>query len=68
VHSKKSGKLKNNRSLGLMIVEQIQNLTATAFKAQLGGDARKYHLYAKPYIKRIHVLCMPCDYKPLKFQ
>jgi len=44
----KGGKLNNNRSLGLMTVEQIQDLIANAVKVQLEGDARKTHLYTKP--------------------
>jgi len=67
VHSKKDGKLKNNRSLGSMTVEQIQNLIASAVKAQLRGDACKTHFYTKPTTERVKALCMPGNYHTPKF-
>jgi len=51
-----------------MTVKQIQDLIANAVKIQLGGAARKTHLYSKPYTKRVDVLYMPHGYQPLKFQ
>ena len=68
VHSKKSGKLKNDGSLGLMAAEQIRHLIANAVKAQLGEGVWKIHLYIKPYTKRVDTRCMSLDYQPLKFQ
>ena len=59
VHSKKGGKLKNGESPSLITVEKIQDLIANTVKAQLGGSARKTHLYTKPYTKRVDALCMP---------
>ena len=51
-----------------MTVEQIQDLIANVVKAQLGGGARKTHLYTKPYTKRLDALYMPRGYQPPKFQ
>jgi len=67
VHSKKGGKLKNGRSPSLMNIEQIQDLIANVVKVQLGGGARKTHLYTKPHTKSVDALYMPCDYQTLKF-
>ena len=68
IHSKKGGKLKKDGSSNLMTVEQIQDLIANIVKAQLGGSARKTHLYTKPYTKRVDALYMPHGYRPLKSQ
>jgi len=68
VHSKEGDKLKHGGSPSFMIIEQIQDLIANAFKAQLGGGVRKIHLYTKPYTKRVDALYMPRDYQPPKFQ
>ena len=65
---KNKRKAKNDRSINLMSVEQIQNLIANAVKAQLGGGSHKIHLYTKPETKRIDALCMPHSYHPPKFQ
>jgi len=43
-------------------------LIANAIRAQLGGDARKTHVYTKPYTKRIDVIYMPYSYQPPKFE
>ena len=67
VHSKKGCKLKNGGSQSLMTVEKIQDLIRNAVKIQLGGGARKTHLYTKPYTKRVDALYMPRGYQPLKF-
>jgi len=58
---------KNESSLGLMSVEQIQSLITNAVKAQLGGGNHKTHLYTKPYTRRIDVLRMPHGYQHPKF-
>jgi len=68
VHSKRRGKLKNDGSLILMTVEQIQDLIANTVKAQLGGGGRKTHLHTKAYTKRVDALHMPRGYQPQKFQ
>ena len=68
VHSKKGGQLNNNKSLGSIVIEQIQDLVANAIKEQLGGDVCKTHLYIKPYTKRVDALYMPRGYQPPKFQ
>ena len=64
---KNKRKAKNDRSINLMSVEQIQNLIANAVKAQLGGGSHKTHLYTKPYTKKIDAVCMPHGYQPPKF-
>jgi len=60
-------KVRKDRSLGSMSVEQIQSLIANVIKAQLGGVSHKTHLYTKPYTKRIDTLRMPHGYQPPKF-
>jgi len=50
-----------------MTIEQIQDLMANAVKIQLGGGARKTHLYTKPYTERVDALYMPRNYQPPKF-
>jgi len=67
VHSNKGGKLKDDESPSLMAFEEIQDLIVNAVKAQLGGGARKTHLYTKPYPKRVDTLCMPRGNQPLNF-
>jgi len=58
VHSKKRDKFKNNGSLGPMTIKQIQDLIINAIKPLLGGDARKTHLYTKPYTNGLtHSTC-----------
>ena len=51
-----------------MTVKKIQDLIANAVKIQVGRGARKTHLYAKPYTKRVDALYMPYGYQPPKFQ
>ena len=68
VRSKKGGKLKNDGSPSLIIVEQMQDLLANTVKIQLGVGVHKTHLYTKPYTKRVDTLYMPCGYQLPKFQ
>jgi len=50
-----------------MTVEQIQEWVANVVKTQFGGDARKAHLYTKPYTKGFDALFMLRGYQPPKF-
>jgi len=67
VHSKKGVSSKNDDSLGMMTVGQIQDLIANAVKAELRGHASKTQLYTKPYTKRVDAFYMPCSYQSPKF-
>jgi len=51
LQSTKGDKFKNDESPSTMLVEQLHDFIANVVKAQVGGDARKTHLYTKPYTK-----------------
>jgi len=52
---------------GLITVEEIQDLMASAVKAQVKRGIYKTHLYTKPYTKTYDALCIPYDSQPPKF-
>ena len=68
MHSKKGGKPKNDGPPSLMIVKQIQDLTANAVKVQFGEGLRRTDLYTKPFTEMVDAICMPHGYQPPKFQ
>ncbi|KAL6188691.1 hypothetical protein ACLB2K_040082 [Fragaria x ananassa] len=57
-----------DRSLGSMSFQQLQDIITNSIRAQYGGPSRDSLTYSKPYTKRINSLRMPLGYQPPKFQ
>ena len=65
--TRKGYKLRNALSLGLITIEQIQDLIANTEKVQLGGWSCRVYMYTKPYTKSGNTLCMARGFQPPKF-
>ncbi|OMO58134.1 Retrotransposon gag protein [Corchorus capsularis] len=58
----------SSASVGVLSVQQLQEMITNTIKAQYGTSSKAYHAYVKPYTRRIDELKMPENYQPPKFQ